>query len=72
MSAAAKSEKMRSTGWIALYTKANQEKTAITNIERQGFRAYCPMIERTRRHARKIEKSADRSFLPMYLFAWMS
>ena len=68
MSSAEKSEKVRSTGWIALYTKANQEKTAITNIERQGYRAYCPMIERTRKHARKIDK-VRRPLFPSYVFA---
>jgi transcription elongation factor/antiterminator RfaH len=32
------------TAWHLVYTKARQEDTAITNLERQGFRCYMPMI----------------------------
>lgn len=67
MSTLAGNEQMRSIGWIALYTKANQERTAITNIERQDFSAYCPMIEHTRRHARKVE-TVRRPLFPSYVF----
>jgi len=67
MSALAENQQMRSTGWIALYTKANQERTALTNIKRQNFSAYCPMIERTRKHARKVEK-VRRPLFPSYVF----
>ena len=56
------------TKWIALYTKANQESAAISNIKRQGYDAYCPMIERTRRHARKVEQ-VRRPLFPSYIFA---
>lgn len=67
MKTAAKKEHLQPVGWIALYTKANQEKTAITNIERQGFDAYCPMIERIRKHARKIDM-VRRPLFPSYVF----
>lgn len=54
-------------GWIALYTRAHQENTAIANIARQGFDAYCPMIARLRRHARKTEE-VRRPLFPSYVF----
>ena len=55
------------SGWIALYTKANQEKTALANVIRQGYDAYCPMIERMRRHARRADK-VRRPLFPSYVF----
>ena len=55
------------TGWLALYTKARQEQRALVNIERQGFTAYCPMIRRLRRHARRIEH-VRRPLFPSYVF----
>lgn len=53
--------------WIALYTKVNQEKVAIENLKRQAFDAYCPMMLRTRRHARKVEQ-VKRPIFPSYVF----
>lgn len=67
MSASANNEGDRQEGWIALCTKPNQEKTAITNIERQGFEAYCPTIMRTRKHARKVEQ-VRRPLFSSYVF----
>ena len=32
------------TAWHLVHTKARQEDTAVTNLERQGFRCYMPMI----------------------------
>lgn len=55
-------------GWIAVYTKANQETVALSNIERQGYQVYCPMIMRSRRHARKVEM-VRRPLFPGYVFA---
>lgn len=68
MSASANQEEIRREGWIALCTKPNQEQTAITNIERQGFEAYCPTIMRTRKHARKVDQ-VRRPLFPSYVFA---
>jgi len=52
--------------WFALYTKANQESIAIQHIERQSFEVYCPMMTRTRRHARKVEQ-VKRPLFPSYI-----
>ncbi len=67
MSASAENNQVSQNGRIVLCHKASQEKTAITNIVRQGYDAYCPMIERTRRHARKVEK-VFRPLFPPYIF----
>lgn len=53
--------------WGALYTKVNQENVAITHLKRQAFETYCPMILRTRKHARKVEK-VKRPVFPSYVF----
>lgn len=53
--------------WIAVNTHANAEQTAIANLERQDYRCYCPTVEVTRRHARKVD-TVRRPFFPGYLF----
>ena len=53
--------------WVAIYTKANQEKVALDNIIRQSYEVYCPMVSKLRRHARKTE-TVQRPLFPGYLF----
>lgn len=53
--------------WIAAHTKANGERLALEHIRRQSFTAYCPMIERTRRHARR-QDIVIRPLFPGYVF----
>lgn len=55
-------------GWVAIYTKPNQEGLAVRNITRQGYEAYCPTIRRKRAHARKVE-IVRRPLFPSYVFA---
>ncbi|WP_150526902.1 transcription termination/antitermination protein NusG [Roseibium sediminis] len=54
-------------GWIALYTKPNLEGTAVKNVERQGYQAYCPMVMRRRSHARQVD-IVRRPLFPCYVF----
>lgn len=54
--------------WVALATHTHKERTAIENLERQGFSAYCPMIRKVVRHARKSQEVL-RPFFPGYVFA---
>lgn len=56
------------TGWLAIYTRPNQEEIAVSNIARQGYDAYCPTIERRRSHARRVEL-VRRPLFPSYVFA---
>lgn len=39
--------------WFVVHTRPLSEIRAIGNLERQGYRAFCPRVCRTIRHARK-------------------
>lgn len=56
-----------SQSWVALYTKPNQEGIALENVRRQSYNAYCPMIVRTVRHARRTKK-VKRPLFSGYVF----
>ncbi len=58
-------------GWIALYTKPNEEMTAVANVERQGYQAYCPLVMRRRSHARNVD-FVRRPLFPCYAFVKLS
>ena len=53
--------------WVAASTHVHKESVAITNLERQGFDAYCPMIRRRVRHARRL-RDVMRPLFPGYVF----
>jgi transcriptional antiterminator RfaH len=53
--------------WIAASTHPHKESTAISNLLRQGFEAYCPLIRRRWRHARKVQEVL-RPLFPGYVF----
>lgn len=53
--------------WVAAGTHPHKEPTAITNLVRQGFEAYCPMIRKRWRHARKV-REVLRPLFPGYVF----
>lgn len=53
--------------WVAASTHAHKECAAIANLERQGFRAYCPMVRRRIRHARRLQE-VMRPLFPGYVF----
>ena len=54
--------------WVAINTHPHREHIALENLMRQGFDAYCPMIERQVRHARRT-REVRRPLFPNYLFA---
>jgi len=39
--------------WFVVHTRPFGEMRAIGNLERQGYRTFCPRVRRTIRHARK-------------------
>ncbi len=41
--------------WGVVNTHPNREHIAVENLDRQGFTAYCPMIRRRIRHARRTQ-----------------
>jgi transcriptional antiterminator RfaH len=54
--------------WLVLTTHPHRESLVIENLERQGFDAYCPMIVKRIRHARRTY-DAPRPIFPGYVFA---
>jgi transcriptional antiterminator RfaH len=67
MTAAALLDLPRLDGWLAIYTKPNQESIAVCNIARQGYESYCPMIMRRGSQARRREM-VQRPLFPSYVF----
>ena len=53
--------------WFAIRTQPRKEELAKTHYERQGFEVFLPLIQKWRRHARRIEQVA-RPLFPGYLF----
>ncbi len=41
--------------WAVVNTHPNKERFAIENLQRQSFHAYCPMMRRRIRHARRSQ-----------------
>jgi len=56
--------------WFVVATKPNAEQLACTNLARQGFTYYLPMINVSRSHARKVE-IVKRPLFPRYVFVEM-
>lgn len=53
--------------WAVVQTHPNRERTALENIGRQGFKAYCPQVRKSVRHARQC-RQVLRPMFPGYLF----
>jgi transcriptional antiterminator RfaH len=53
--------------WVAASTHPHKESTAISNLMRQGYEAYCPMVRKRWRHARKV-REVLRPLFPGYVF----
>lgn len=53
--------------WYAVYTHANMEKWARTNLWERDFDVYLPQYNKQRRHARKVDWVSAPLF-PRYLF----
>jgi len=66
----APAEKRPAKKWYVVHTHAMGETKALAHLQRQGFEAYLPQYEKTRRHARKVETVAAALF-PRYLFVRM-
>lgn len=53
--------------WFAVNTHPNSEGRAQTNLERQGWTCFCPVIDKTIRSGRRLLTQA-RPLFPGYLF----
>jgi transcriptional antiterminator RfaH len=58
------------TKWLVLMIHRHQEEQALKNLQRQNFKAYCPMLARHIRHARRAY-DVKRPLFPGYLFLEM-
>jgi transcriptional antiterminator RfaH len=57
----------RGAPWIVINTQAHRERLALSHIRNQGFNAYCPMMRKRIKHARRTF-DALRPLFPGYLF----
>ena len=53
--------------WAVANTRPHKEHIALENLTRQDFRAYCPVVRKSVRHARQV-RDALRPLFPGYLF----
>lgn len=53
--------------WYAVHCQTRREQWARTNLANQQFRAFLPLREKTRRHARRLE-TVLAPYFPGYLF----
>ena len=61
------SSEKRGVVWVAVVTHHFKEAQAVDNLARQGFDAYCPMIRKKVRHARRL-REVLRPLFPGYVF----
>ena len=53
--------------WYVVQTRPHQEQRAEVNLARQGYRAWLPLTERSRRRAKRFE-TGHAPLFPQYLF----
>jgi len=53
--------------WAVVNTQPHRERIALENLVRQEFKAYCPLVRRRVRHARRVH-DVLRPLFPGYLF----
>lgn len=53
--------------WIVVNTNPHRERIVLEHLHRQELTAYCPMIRKSRSHARRVE-TVLRPLFPGYLF----
>jgi transcriptional antiterminator RfaH len=58
---------IRSSKWIAVNTHPHKENFAVENLLRQNFMAYCPLMRKRIRHARRSQ-DVLRPLFPSYIF----
>jgi transcriptional antiterminator RfaH len=56
--------------WYLVYTKPRQEKVAQSNLVRQGYETYLPLIRQSRRRLSK-RVTVTSSMFPRYLFIFL-
>lgn len=59
------------SAWGVVNTQPHRERIALENLARQEFKAYCPLVRRRVRHARRVH-DVLRPLFPGYLFVHLS
>ncbi len=59
------------SNWYVIYTNAGQEFLVISELKKQNFKVYLPLINKVVKHARKIREVA-KPFFPRYLFVYLN
>ena len=57
--------------WFAVNTQPNSEQRAKLNLERQGWRCFCPQVSRTTKSGRRLTTQL-RALFPGYIFLTMN
>lgn len=57
--------------WYLVYTKAQQERVALDNLQRQGYEAYLPLFQKRIRRGKSFYQRIEPLF-PRYLFIYLS
>ena len=57
--------------WYLLYSKPQQERVALENLERQGYPAYLPLVRARKRRQTRVVQVTEPMF-PRYLFVHLS
>ena len=57
--------------WYLIYSKPQQERLALENLERQGYPSYLPLIRNRRRRKSRYESIVEPMF-PRYLFVHLN
>jgi len=57
--------------WYLLYSKPQRERSALENLDRQGYEAYLPLIRNRRRRGGRYVRVIEPMF-PRYLFIQLS
>ena len=57
--------------WAVVNTQPHRERMALENLVRQAFKAYCPLVRKRIRHARRAD-DVLRPLFPSYLFVHIS
>jgi transcriptional antiterminator RfaH len=67
MSAGYRDGSARPSAWVVVNSQPHRELIALDNLARQQFFAYCPMVRKRVRHARR-SRDVLRPLFPNYLF----
>ncbi len=57
--------------WYLVYSKVHQERTALDNLQRQGYESYLPLVVR-KASSKRSARASKQALFPRYLFVRLS